>query len=119
MPFNIFNCFVSNLLIHRCLFYCSSRLLGIKPGDAVQSSATRDLDISLGNCMPLNNMPIGTVIHNVELKPGRGGQLARSAGTSCTVSRKKYREVRQSNTTFTTDIYLSLLVRSFFCFSVG
>ena len=39
-------------------------------------------DIVVGNCMPLANMPIGTVIHNVELQPGRGGQLGRSAGTS-------------------------------------
>ncbi|MDQ3632652.1 MAG: 50S ribosomal protein L2 [Actinomycetota bacterium] len=39
-------------------------------------------DIVVGNCMPLATMPIGTVIHNVELQPGRGGQLGRSAGTS-------------------------------------
>jgi len=39
-------------------------------------------DIVVGNCLPLANMPIGTVIHNVELLPGRGGQLGRSAGTS-------------------------------------
>jgi large subunit ribosomal protein L2 len=39
-------------------------------------------DIVVGNCLPLANMPIGTVIHNVELQAGRGGQLGRSAGTS-------------------------------------
>ncbi len=39
-------------------------------------------DIVVGNCLPLASMPIGTVIHNVELQPGRGGQLGRSAGTS-------------------------------------
>ncbi len=39
-------------------------------------------DIRTGNCLPLVNMPIGTVVHNVELQPGRGGQLARSAGMS-------------------------------------
>ncbi|MBA2346704.1 MAG: 50S ribosomal protein L2 [Solirubrobacterales bacterium] len=39
-------------------------------------------DIRTGNCLPLVNMPIGTVVHNVELQPGRGGQLGRSAGTS-------------------------------------
>ena len=39
-------------------------------------------DIVVGNCLPLANMPIGTVVHNVELQPGRGGQLGRSAGTS-------------------------------------
>ena len=37
---------------------------------------------SVGNCLPLGNMPVGTVVHNVELQPGRGGQMARSAGSS-------------------------------------
>jgi large subunit ribosomal protein L2 len=45
----------------------------------VQSGA--DADIRVGNSLPLANMPSGTVVHNVELTPGRGGQLARSAGT--------------------------------------
>jgi large subunit ribosomal protein L2 len=39
-------------------------------------------DIAVGNCMELERMPVGTVVHNVELQPGRGGQLARSAGAS-------------------------------------
>src|ERR1700759_1918923 len=39
-------------------------------------------EISVGNCLPLANMPTGTVVHNVELQPGRGGQLGRSAGVS-------------------------------------
>lgn len=47
-------------------------------GDMVVSSAVAD--IKPGNAMPLKNMPIGTVVHNVEIKPGAGGQLARSAG---------------------------------------
>jgi len=47
-------------------------------GDTVISSA--NADIKPGNAMPLKNMPIGTIVHNVELKPGAGGQLARSAG---------------------------------------
>mgnify|MGYP001290234904 CR=1 FL=1 len=38
-------------------------------------------DIKVGNCMPLSSVPVGTIIHNVELKPGKGGQLARSAGS--------------------------------------
>ena len=38
-------------------------------------------DIKPGNALPLTNIPVGTLIHNVELKPGKGGQLARSAGT--------------------------------------
>ena len=51
----------------------------LKVGDSVTAGA--DARISVGNAMPLGNMPIGTVVHNVELYPGRGGQLARSAGT--------------------------------------
>lgn len=53
---------------------------GIKPGDHVVSG--EDAPINNGNCIPLKNIPIGTVIHNVELKPGKGAQLLRSAGTS-------------------------------------
>ncbi len=48
-------------------------------GDTVVSGES--VDVKPGNAMPLANMPIGTIIHNVELKPGAGGQLARSAGT--------------------------------------
>ncbi|HWC26496.1 MAG TPA: 50S ribosomal protein L2 [Solirubrobacteraceae bacterium] len=44
-------------------------------------SSGEDADITPGNCLPLSRIPIGTVVHNVELQPGRGGQLARSAGT--------------------------------------
>ncbi|MBF0269431.1 MAG: 50S ribosomal protein L2 [Alphaproteobacteria bacterium] len=48
-------------------------------GDAVLSSERAD--IKPGNCMPLKSMPVGTIIHNIEMKPGKGGQMARSAGT--------------------------------------
>src|SRR6478672_9322481 len=41
-----------------------------------------DAEIAVGNCLPLARMPVGTVIHSVELQPGRGGQMARSAGAS-------------------------------------
>ncbi len=51
----------------------------IKVGDKVISG--QKVDIKPGNAMPLSSMPLGTLIHNVELKPGKGGQLARSAGT--------------------------------------
>ncbi len=47
-------------------------------GDTVISSETAD--IKPGNAMPLKNMPVGTIVHNIELQPGKGGQLARSAG---------------------------------------
>lgn len=52
---------------------------GLKVGMQVQSGA--DADIQLGNALKLKDMPIGTTIHNIELKPGHGGQLVRSAGT--------------------------------------
>ena len=48
-------------------------------GDGVVSGAA--VDVKPGNAMPLGSMPVGTIVHNVELKPGKGGQIARSAGT--------------------------------------
>ncbi len=53
---------------------------GLKAGDPVQSGATAP--ISSGNCMPLANMPVGSTVHCVELKPGKGAQMMRSAGAS-------------------------------------
>lgn len=52
---------------------------GLKPGAFVASGD--DVDIATGNCLPLNNIPVGTNIHCVELKPGKGAQLLRSAGS--------------------------------------
>ena len=51
----------------------------LAPGDTVVSGDRTD--IKPGNCMPLRNMPVGSIVHNIELKPGAGGQLARSAGS--------------------------------------
>jgi len=51
--------------------------------------AADDADIKVGNALPLSNIPIGTFVHNVELTPGKGGQLARSAGTSLIVQAKE------------------------------
>jgi large subunit ribosomal protein L2 len=51
----------------------------LKAGDQVVSGER--VDVKPGNAMPLRNIPVGTIVHNVELKPGKGGQLARSAGT--------------------------------------
>ncbi len=51
----------------------------LAPGDKVIAGA--QVDVKPGNAMPLSSIPIGTIIHNIELKPGKGGQLARSAGT--------------------------------------
>ncbi|MBT3397129.1 MAG: 50S ribosomal protein L2 [Alphaproteobacteria bacterium] len=51
----------------------------LAPGDSVV--AGERVDVKPGNAMPLASMPIGTIVHNVEMKPGKGGQIARSAGT--------------------------------------
>ena len=53
----------------------------LNPGDKVVSG-NDDVDIKIGNCLPLKNIPVGTIVHNVEMKPGKGGQIARSAGAS-------------------------------------
>ena len=53
--------------------------LGLKPGDVVMSGP--QADILPGNALPIRNIPLGTLVHNVELQPGKGGQLCRSAGT--------------------------------------
>ncbi len=52
---------------------------GLKVGDTVVAGP--DAEIKVGNALPLRNIPVGTIVHNVELKPGKGGQLARSAGS--------------------------------------
>ncbi|WP_300920052.1 50S ribosomal protein L2 [uncultured Dubosiella sp.] len=56
---------------------------GLKVGDKIISGA--EADIRVGNAMELRNMPEGTVVHNIELKPGKGGQMARSAGASAQI----------------------------------
>lgn len=56
----------------------------LKVDDKVISGIEQDLQI--GNAMPLKNIPVGTVVHNIELHPGRGGQMARSAGVSAMIS---------------------------------
>jgi large subunit ribosomal protein L2 len=61
----------------------------LKVGDQVGSTNDQDLDIAVGNCMPLLRIPLGTAIHNVELKPGRGGKIVRSAGTSAQLIAKE------------------------------
>jgi large subunit ribosomal protein L2 len=55
-----------------------------------------DADIKIGNALPLANIPLGTVIHNIELRPGEGGKLVRSAGSSAQLMAKEgaYAQVR-------------------------
>ena len=63
-------------------------------GDTVMSGA--ESDIKPGNCLPIHNIPLGTLIHNVEIKQGRGGQMVRSAGTAAQLIAKEgeYAQVR-------------------------
>ena len=70
---------------------------GLKVGDIVESG--ENVDIKVGNALPIMNIPVGTVIHNIELKPGKGASLARSAGTSAQILGRedKYVLVRLSS----------------------
>lgn len=60
---------------------------GLKVGAQIVSGAKAD--IKVGNALPLSNIPLGTIIHNVEMKPGKGGQLARSAGNGAQLMAKE------------------------------
>ncbi|EGQ4237555.1 50S ribosomal protein L2 [Staphylococcus pseudintermedius] len=60
---------------------------GLEVGQIIESGS--EADIKVGNALPLKDIPVGSVIHNIELKPGRGGQLARSAGASAQVLGKE------------------------------
>lgn len=55
---------------------------GLKKGSEVFASMTAEVDVKPGNAMPLSRVPFGTILHNIEMKPGKGGQMARSAGSS-------------------------------------
>jgi large subunit ribosomal protein L2 len=66
--------------------------LGLKVGDVVMSGD--EVDVRPGNCMPLAKMPLGTLVHNIEMRPGKGGQVVRSAGTSAQVMAKEGRYVQ-------------------------
>ena len=63
------------------------RPIGLNLNDAVASGS--DIDIKTGNTLPMSAIPIGTFVHNVELAPGRGGQMARGAGTAAMVTAKE------------------------------
>ena len=66
----------------------------LKVGDIIESGL--DVDIKIGNTLPLRFIPVGTTVHNVELKPGKGGQMVRSAGSSAQLMAKegKYAQLR-------------------------
>jgi len=61
--------------------------LGLAVGDVLESG--EKADIKTGNCLPLSAIPLGTVLHNVELRPGEGGKLVRSAGSSAQLMAKE------------------------------
>ncbi len=61
--------------------------VGLSVGDVIYSSASAD--IKPGNCLPIENIPLGTLIHNIELSPGRGAQLVRAAGTAAQLMAKE------------------------------
>jgi len=63
--------------------------LGLNVGDTVISSNQKEIEIKQGNCLPLRNIPSGTLIHNIELSIGKGGQIVRSAGTSAQIMAKE------------------------------
>jgi large subunit ribosomal protein L2 len=67
---------------------------GAKVGDLIESGPKAD--IKIGNCLPIANIPLGTVLHNIELRPGEGGKLVRSAGGSAQLMAKEgeYAQVR-------------------------
>ncbi|NLY20331.1 MAG: 50S ribosomal protein L2 [Tissierellia bacterium] len=67
---------------------------GLKVGDVIESGV--DADIKIGNALPLSAIPVGTTIHNIEMKPGKGAQLARSAGAEVQLMAKegKYAQLR-------------------------
>ena len=62
---------------------------GLNVGDTVMSGT--NVEISVGNCLPLADMPVGSVIHNIELTPGKGGQIVRSAGNEARLMAKEGR----------------------------
>ncbi len=63
------------------------RPLGLNIGDTIESG--KDVEVKTGNALPLNVLPLGTLVHNIELTIGKGGQLARGAGTYATVAAKE------------------------------
>ena len=63
--------------------------LELKVGDKVISTMDKEVEIKAGNYMPLSRIPLGTAVHNIELKPGRGGQVAPSAGVSAQIMAKE------------------------------
>jgi len=65
--------------------------VGLKVGDSVEVGP--NVEVRVGNAMPIGNIPVGTVVHNVELTPGKGGQIARGAGTAVMIAAREEKYV--------------------------
>jgi len=65
--------------------------LGLSSGDTIE--AGEEVEIKPGNSLPLSSIPVGTLVHNIELEPGKGGQLARSAGNAAQIISKEGKHV--------------------------
>jgi large subunit ribosomal protein L2 len=63
--------------------------LGLEVGTEIISSVQKEAELKIGNCLPLRNIPSGTLVHNVELVKGKGGQIVRSAGSSAQIMSKE------------------------------
>jgi len=63
--------------------------LDLKVGDQIISTITAEVEMKAGNCLPLSRIPLGTAVHNIELQPGKGGQIVRAAGTSAQLMAKE------------------------------
>lgn len=63
--------------------------LELQVGEKVISTFDKDVDFKVGTCMPLKRIPLGSAVHNIEMKPGKGGKIARSAGTSAQIMAKE------------------------------
>ena len=74
--------------------------VGLKVGQSIMSGP--EADILVGNALPLKNIPAGTTVHNVELRPGKGAQMVRSAGSSAQLVAKR-RRVRPAQAAFRRD----------------
>ncbi len=59
--------------------------LGLNLGDEIVSTLSGEVEMKMGNCLPLGRIPVGSAVHNIELIPGKGGKIVRSAGTSAQI----------------------------------
>ena len=66
----------------------------LKVGEKIESTVENDIEFKVGNCMPLSKIPLGSAVHNIELKPGQGAVMVRSAGAEASIMAKEERSVQ-------------------------